>query len=362
MASDQELSEIGAQPLSEKAQELFDQVSRRYGQAKYVAGLMMAFIDVLEQAGVEGGRYTSLDELYLDFPRKLEDRNGNPLRQLVITKGDEEFGIRRAYDRVLHYFVHEKRRVSYPSSAPDATGNWANYTDWLDRLLALSIAERRALRSAVEQLVLSTLYEKVVRPEERRSEPALFEETLEHFPLSPPQGNARGERSGAALQGIVFGFFRADNPHLQVRVDRVRSGGERIGKIGDVDGYDGVRLAISAEVKQYVFNEQHVPTVTRFASSVAERGAIGVVAAVDFSEKARSDLAAEGLIPLSLAEMLKIVRMWDLAKQQSAVSAFSYYLDTVENSVSLYERYQAFLTSTRDEFAAARNWSAAPPD
>lgn len=329
---------------------LFAKFVERFKRAKYSAGLLMSFIDILEDAKVPGGRYDTLEELGADYPRKLLDNKGEPLRQLVITSGGKEFGIRRAYDKIVHYFVFDQHRVGYPSSAPDATGNWTGSRDWFDALLALSRKERSELRSRVVDHVLATIPEKTIRPEERRTEPALFEETLRSFPLSPPP-EAPKERTGAALQGLVFGFLRADNPHLQVRVDRVRAGGERIGKIGDVDGWDGVRLAISAEVKQYRFQGKHVPAVSRFVSAVAERGTVGIIAAIDFDQTAYDDLYASGLIPLSVDEMLKIVKMWDLAKQRIAVAAFSYYLDAVENSAPLYERFRAFIDAVSEDFA-----------
>jgi hypothetical protein len=48
--------------------------------------------------------------------------------------------------------------------------------------------------------------------------------------------------------------------------------------------------------------------------------------------------------------MLKIVKMWDLAKQRIAVAGFSYYLDAVENSAALYGRYRAFLEDVDRQF------------
>lgn len=311
----------------------------------------MSFVDVLDAAGVPGATYVSLEDLERDYPRKLEDRNGVPLRQLVITKDGSEFAIRAAYDRILRYFVFEQKRVGYPSSAPDATGNWQGFVEWFNQLLSLSLEERGQIRARVVNHVLETIPEKVLRPEERRSDPALFEETLRNFPLAPPRGSPR-ERTGAALQGMVFGFLRADNPHLQIRVDRVRAGGERIGKIGDVDGWDGVRLAISAEVKQYAFRENHLPAIARFLSSVAERGAVGIVAAIEFDEPSRASLDGDGIVPLSVLEMLKIVKLWDLAKQRIAVAAFSYFIDAVEGSAPLYQRYKTFLEDVELKFEA----------
>jgi len=46
---------------------------------------------------------------------------------------------------------------------------------------------------------------------------------------------------------MVFGFLRADNPHLQIEIDKVRTGSKRLQRVGDIDGWEGARLAISAE-------------------------------------------------------------------------------------------------------------------
>ncbi|HYG28203.1 MAG TPA: hypothetical protein VD906_15025, partial [Caulobacteraceae bacterium] len=70
-----------------------------------------------------------------------------------------------------------------------------------------------------------------------------------------------------------------------------------------------------------------------------------------------------GVIPLSTAEMLKIVKMWDLAKQRIAVAAFSYYLDAVENSAPLYERFKGFVEEVNRRFSDEQNPNsdATPP-
>ena len=76
------------------------------------------------------------------------------------------------------------------------------------------------------------------------------------------------------------------------------------------------------------------------------------VEGLDFDEQARAQIEGGGVIALSLSEMLKIVKMWDIAKQKIAVAAFSYFLDAVENSAPLYGRYQAFLTAVEARFQA----------
>jgi hypothetical protein len=152
-----------------------------------------------------------------------------------------------------------------------------------------------------------------------------------------------GEPTGAAFQGIVFGFLRADNPHLQIEIDKVRTGSKRLQRVGDIYGWDGARLALSAEVKQYVLAVDAVPDLRGFANETRRRGALGVVAALGFAEGARDAIAGLGLKALDTDDLLRIVELWDPLKQRTAVNSLVYYARHVEKSSSLATRVEAFL-------------------
>ena len=165
---------------------------------------------------------------------------------------------------------------------------------------------------------------------------------------------------------LVFGFLRADNPHLQIEIDKVRTGSKRLQRIGDVDGWEGGRLAISAEVKQFVLKDTDIPSLESFANATGRRGALGVVAALDFEGGVRVALEALGVIPLNIPDMLRIVELWDPIKQRTAISSFVYYAKHVEKNSSLSGRIEDFLTSTARQWLATRKGAgvegnASPP-
>lgn len=153
----------------------------------------------------------------------------------------------------------------------------------------------------------------------------------------------KGEPTGAAFQGIVFGFLRADNRHLQVEIDKVRTGSKRLQRVGDIDGWEGARLAISAEVKQYTIKEDVCADLTGFANEVGRRGSLGLVVALSFRNSARDLIKDMGLKPLDLDDLIRIVELWDPLKQRTAVASLVYYTRHVEKSSTLAERIEAFL-------------------
>jgi hypothetical protein len=141
----------------------------------------------------------------------------------------------------------------------------------------------------------------------------------------------------------VFGFLRADNPHLQIEIEKVRTGSKRLQRIGDVDGWEGARLAISAEVKQYALREDDVPDLESFANETGRRAAIGLVVALEFEDGAREAVEALWVKALDVDDLLAIVELWDPLKQRTATSSLVYYARRVEKNASLARRIDAFL-------------------
>jgi hypothetical protein len=159
---------------------------------------------------------------------------------------------------------------------------------------------------------------------------------------------------------MVFGFFRADNPHLQIEIDKVRTGSKRLQRIGDVDGWEGGRLALSADVKQYVIKADDIPDLAAFANATGERGALGVIAALEFESGVRETLKGMGVIPLTREEMIRIVELWDPIKQRTAVLSFLYYSKHIEKNSTLNDRADAFLLTARHDWDAARRGEDEP--
>ena len=210
---------------------------------------------------------------------------------------------------------------------------------WLDALAQFGREERSDLRSRVVEYVLNKLPSQEFDPATVKIEPALFQLLLEGFDMA----SRKGEPSGAAYQGFMFGFLRADNPHLQVEIDKVRVGSRRLQRVGDIDGWEGARLALSAEVKQFELKPDDVPDLEGFANETGRRGAIGIVAALAFKDDARKQIEDLNLKPLTVDDLLAIVELWDPLKQRTAVSSIVYYARHVEKNSALAKRLDQFL-------------------
>jgi hypothetical protein len=328
--------------------ELLADAEKSFGEARFSAGLLVAFIDLMVEVGSPGRGYVSFGALLGDFPLRERTAAGKPIKQLELDLGGgRRAAIRGKYNKIETFFRAEKKRFEYPSAPGHATSAWRGYTRWLDALVQFSPEELADVRQRVVDHVLNTLPAHEIDPSQLRRDPALFELLLTEFDLAP-----RGdEKTGAALQGLVFGFMRADNPHLQIEVDKVRAGGRRLGRVGDVAGWNGARLAVSAEVKQYTLS--NLSGIEAFAAEISERGAIGIVAALDFGSDTRDHIQDRGLIPLSIEDMASIVRLWDTEKQRIAVASAMYYFDHIEKSSSLRDRLEQFCREAVQEHRAA---------
>ena len=232
--------------------------------------------------------------------------------------------------------------------APHATQAWADYIPWLDALATFSAAELAELRQNVADYVLAALKSQAFDPTSVKVEPPLFRMLLESFDMT----SRRGEPTGAAFQGIVFGFLRADNPHLQIEIDKVRTGSKRLQRVGDIDCWEGARLAISAEVKQFEIKSEDVPDLEAFGNETGRRGTLGLVVALGFSDGVDELIEDIGLKPLDTDDLLRIVELWDPLKQRTAVASLVYYARHVEKNSSLAERIEAFLKSATETIAA----------
>lgn len=323
-----------------KSKDLFAEFATGFEGRKFSAGLLVAFIDFLNQLGTPGSNFKSFDELMTAYPRRLTTAAGKRANTLIVDIGDDKtLGLRPFYNAAERFFRSEHKRFDYPSCAPHATQAWGDYRHWLDALVTYSSEDLADLRRQVCDYVLQTLQSQAFDPSSVRTEPPLFRILLEDFDLTVK----KGEPTGAAFQGIVFGFLRADNPHLQIEISKVRTGSKRLQRVGDVDAWDGARLAISAEVKQYDLKAPHAADLEGFANETGRRGSLGIIFALRFEGDARDAFEDMGLKTLDMDDVLAIVQLWDPIKQRTAVSSFVYYVKHVEKNSSLAARLDAFL-------------------
>ena len=143
----------------------------------------------------------------------------------------------------------------------------------------------------------------------------------------------------------MFGFLRADNPHLQIEIDKVRTGSKRLQRVGDIDCWEGARLAISSEVKQYIINSEDVSDLEAFSNETGRRGTLGLIAALGFYEAARQRIEAMRLKAIDKEDLLHIVGLWDPLKQRTAIASLVYYARHIEKNSSLAHRIDSFLTA-----------------
>lgn len=314
----------------------FDAGARR----RFLPGLLISFVWLLKEIGATNGKFASLADFYKAHPRKTKTRSGGDANTLIVNtgKGDETISIRRFYDEIQNWFRADQRRFDYPSAAPHATQSWKDYEHWIAALLPLSDKALDKLVEDAKKFVLAKLPEQDVAATTFRREPPRFYLFLRDFDLSK---HAK-ETSGAAYQGTVFGYIRADASHLQVDVDKVRAGSKRVGRVGDIDAREGDVLVLSAEVKQFSFNESNLADVAEFASLVTRHNALGLVVALDFAEGVREKLADMGLEAVAKSDLMERVRLWDPLKQKIAVQALVYYTQYKEQNSALLERIRTF--------------------
>ncbi len=305
---------------------------------KFAAGLLLAFIDFLKHLDAFDGDYESLEALLDAFPRQTTTNAGKNANTLIVAVEGGTASLRPFYNEAERIFRAEHKRFDYPSCAPHATQAWADYIGWLDALVTFTDDEADWLRQEVIAFVLDALPSQAFDPSTVLLEPPLYRLLLEEFDITAK----KGEPSGAAYQGIAFGFLRADNPHLQVEIDKVRTGSKRLQRVGDIDAWEGGRLAISAEVKQFVLRATNLDDLQGFANTVGQRGALGIVMALGFEDGVREAVIALGVKALDREDLIRIVELWDPVKQRTAFASVVYYFQHVEKNSSLTERLAEF--------------------
>lgn len=322
--------------------DLYDEFVAGFPARKFTAGLLIAFIDLYRELGVPASAVQSFQDVLARHPRQLTTAAGKRANTLILNRGNGgTLSLRPFYNAAERFYRAEHKRFDYPSCAPHATQAWIDYEGWLDALALFDEQELQWLHDEVNGFVLGTLKNQAFDPASVQVEPPLFRLWLEEFDMTA----RKGEPSGATFQGAVFGFLRADNPHLQVEVDKVRTGSKRLQRVGDIDGWEGARLAISAEVKQFELKDDNVPDLEAFGNATGQRGTLGLVVALGFKAGVREAFEAIGLRALDLDDMVRIVELWDPLKQRTAVASLVYYARHVEKNSSLGDRIDAFLAA-----------------
>lgn len=323
---------------------LLNELKDAFNTRKFAAGVLIAMIDFLTELDIPSLNVRSFQDLLEVFPRQRTTAHGKRANTLIVRRGESTLSLRPFYNNAERLFRAEHKRYDYPSCAPHATQSWQDYTNWLDSLCKMDQKELQILKGKVIDFVLNELPDQGYQQGSIETIPPLFQIILEDFDFTAP----RGEPSGAAFQGAAFGFIRADNPHLQVEIDKVRTGSRRLQRVGDIDAWDGERLAVTAEVKSLEVTAGAVQGLVGFANEVLKRGAIGLLIALSFTQDAKKSIEERGLRSLDLDNLIGIVELWDPSKQKIAIESMIYYATHVEKNSALKNRLKEFLKGILD--------------
>lgn len=304
----------------------------------FVGGLLPAICDFLLELGQPANGYADLQAFFTKHSQVTKGANALTVRPDGQLK--KKKSIRTSYEKVAAFYINENNRVTFPSAAPHATGQWHDYKHWVEALVTFTPAQIAALSDAAKTFMLDHLPERKFDPSSVVVEPPIFHILLERFPLDKRRGS---EKTGAAFQAMVFGFIRADAPHLQVETRRVRTGSARVSGIGDIDAWEGKKLTLSAEVKQFKFKVGDVDELKKFIENVRMRGAMGLVVAISFEDDAVALLEQQGMRALSRDDLMRTVSLWDPVKQRAALNAFEWAVVQKELSIELGQRLDEFL-------------------
>jgi hypothetical protein len=342
------LEELRLEPLRGRAAEETDAVreilafvaenahENRLG--RMIIGLYLSFVSVAEGVLAAVGRSSSADPLG-EFERVTTTARGSKAKTLtfVVDVGGRptKIGIRGSYGAVGSVAYGRLRRYDYPSSSPHATQEWVNHQDRLQAVFAMSPGERAALARGLWQAVVDL--PEHARRTEPRSGVSPFVTVLRGF---APAG--RGIPTGAVLQGLTYAYMRADAPTLNFRVQKVRSGGQRDGRIGDIDGYYGPDVAQTAESKDR--NLTSIDDVEEFVRNLSEwPDTIAFIVCRGADDAVVEAAAEQNITVITREQMADAARLWPVNKQMDGVRAAMEYYVHIEKKDALITAFQQYL-------------------
>lgn len=336
---------ISASPeRSEAVEQMAEELERRaFGSGgKMLIGLYSCFVALAEQVFEIDGR-ESVEDVLEEF-ETTEDRAeaGQTVATLTIfvrDAGDREhqIGLRGLYNDFSNLARGPRlSRPGYPSSPGHTTSRWRFNEADLKAIFAMTRGERRAVAESAWALLLKLPRWTRRLPPRPVSDP--FAQVLRDF----DRHAHKGEVGGAALQGFVYGYMAADAPTVQFRTASARTGGKRARLVGDIDGYDGPDLALTAEVKDR--DLQDAEEITDFYSNLGPwPDAIAFVVCRSASAEFKEEVEDLRIGVYTLDQLIDQVELWIVPKQLAAIRHAMGYFDSIEKKPDLGDRFQAFL-------------------
>ncbi|MDP2139796.1 MAG: hypothetical protein Q8L20_03190 [Gammaproteobacteria bacterium] len=312
---------------------------------RYVLGLALDFtllaqrlsnIDVLAKKA----RLNLSEKDIFDRYDLITSRGSTTANTLTLSFNGSQEGIRKIEENVVDLF-HNLNLTGYPSAYVYNTGQWHKFKDLLTLCFRLSENARFVLCVKLIEYGFS-----IFRRQEffgrKVKRPRLFERVLSGYNRKDSQ-----ENGGLSLQGIAHGFFSADRPHLSIIADKVRTGSARQKRFGDIDCYLGLDLELSVEVKDIdLKSDNYKNQLGGFINQVAASGVLGIVFCSSMEREVLENLESLGIITITLADSINIVKTWDYQKQNSALLGMLHHFAHIEQNMEATQRLLTFINQT----------------
>ncbi|SHX66933.1 Uncharacterised protein [Mycobacteroides abscessus subsp. abscessus] len=298
--------------------------------------LVLALI-VQAEVLLAGEGADQIADVFTVHPPEESSARGRVVNTLNFTRSDaESVKLRPLYNLALGVITYDMLRT-HPSNPGHATQSWRAYRPLIELIYGMSPGERAALAKHVWQIgVVDAPEIRIAEVRERLIRP--FEFVLVNMPTT----GIPGLPGGGMLQGITYGYFRADSPNLILESHKVNTGSSRAGRIGDVDGFRGGELELAAEVKDLSIED--ASAVADFVEDIAAApNATAVVVCQSVADDAREEIESRNITVLTMEDLTRTVGVWDLPKQQEGLRGVDYFLGRVQKSAAAQQFFRNWL-------------------
>ena len=280
-------------------------------------------------------------KLFNYYPRSIKiSRKANSTLTLgfVVNGKKKSIGIRRVENDVCKLFI-ACDRTGFTSGYAYNTGKWDGHISLLVDCFKLSESGRYLLTQklidfGLERFAVNTFFGRET-PRLR-----LFEGVIKDYKRTAH----KREVAGMVMQGIAYGYIKADRPHLSIIADKTRTGSAKQRRFGDIDCYYGLDLEVSVEVKDKGITISNVESeLGDFAKDVCRHRVQGMAFVREVDDGAKQWLAARGVIAQDIPTTLSHTRTWDWRKQDAAVHGLLHFLAHVEQKPEAVTRLLKFI-------------------
>ncbi|MFT4189182.1 MAG: hypothetical protein QM621_11450 [Aeromicrobium sp.] len=311
--------------------------NQRPQQQNHWPALSLAFVAQIESL-LESIQIDRVEKLLSSYPPQKPEPS-KAVNTLNLETPDGDFiRLRPFYNKAFHVIRNVMLR-DHPSNPGHATQSWPAYSALIEMIAAMRPKERRLFAELVwESGVLDKPTREIALVQERITRP--FEKALMNMPTA-----VKGVRGGAILQGLTYGYLRADSPNLILESHTVNAGSSRTGMLGDVDGFRGREPELAVEVKDLSLNMDNVEKqVSDFLEDITiAPNVTPLVVCASISDEAREFIEKHGVTVLTRFQLAERVAVWDLPKQHEALRGAEYYFGRIQKDDKLVEIFRDWL-------------------